>query len=430
MDIAILVLGIALLSALVIIGFQMPVAAILAGSTVLVLSGMSVYDGVLTSFMSGFATFFQNYWILMFLASLFGKVIEMGGVTSTISTQIVDRLGPKYVIVTIMAVQFILGFGGVNAYVAIFTTYPLAVAMFKKADIPRRIYPGIYTAVSAFTTPSAWTVGLHNVIPTKYLGTTLGADGLVSVLVILIFLPLTTLYLYWRARKYKRDNIHFEPLPDDPDFQTEEKYPNLVVALLPIVILLLAVNALGLKPETGVLVGIIAGIIFYFPYLPKDKKTIFGSLGDAISGTLGMMASIGSATAFGAIITSTAAYGRIIPSLVNMGGNPLLAAAVITTVMAGVAASAGGGLSIAMPMLAETFLPLGVNPQALHRIAALACCGLDTLPHNGAVTGILFHSHTTLKEGYDNIFVCSVVVPILYTLFAILFHTITGTVYV
>ncbi len=430
MDIAILVLGIVLLSVLVFYGFQMPVAALISGTVVLLLSGLNVYDGFLTTFMTSFSSFFQNYWLMMFLAAVFGKVIELGGVTSTVSTSIVDRLGPKYVIITLMVVVFILGYGGVNSYVAIFTLYPLAVGMFKKADLPRQLFVAIYVGASCYTTAGAWTVGLHNVLPTKYLGTDLGADGFLSILVLLVFFPLTAAFLYWRAAKYKKDGVHFIPLPDDPEFQAEAKHPNLIVALLPIIILLIAVNGLGLQVEVGILVGILAGVLCYFPYLPKKKDVLFKGLSDVTSATLVMMASIASATSFGAIITSTDAYARIVPSLVNMGGNPLIAVAVITTIMAGVAASAGGGLSIAMPILAETFLPLGVNPAAIHRIADLACTGLDSLPHNGVIMGLMVYSKTNPREAYGNVFVVSVIIPILYTAFAILFHTIMGTVYI
>lgn len=49
----------------------------------------------------------------------------------------------------------------------------------------------------------------------------------------------------------------------------------------------------------------------------------------------------------------------------------------------------------------------------MHRIAALASGGLDTLPHNGAVITTLAICSLTHKDSYKDIFITSVVIPIL-----------------
>lgn len=430
MDIFIVFLGIAVLSVLVIKGFQMPVAALISGGVVLILSGMNVYDGYLTSYMGTFGTFFTKYFLLMFLAAIFGKLLEIGGVCNTLTRVIVGKLGEKYVVFAVMLVCFILGYAGVNSYVAIFTVYPLAMALFKQANLPRRLFIAIYMAATVLYTGAAWTVGIWNYIPTQYLGTTLGADGFVSVAMNVIFFPIFTWYLYYRAKKYQAQGIGFEDYPGESfSVDYESKAPNLIVGLIPVAIMLLSVNALGFKVEFGVLLGIIAGAICYFPYLPKSLKAINGHIGDTITGCMGMLVCIASANAFGGIITTTEGYKQLLPTLINLGGNPLIAAALIVTIMAGVSASAGGGISIAMPIVAETFVPLGVNPVALHRICSFACLGLDSLPHNGVVTGLMNYCHVSLKDGYFDVFMVSVVGPVAFTLMAILYHVVTGTVY-
>ena len=58
---------------------------------------------------------------------------------------------------------------------------------------------------------------------------------------------------------------------------------------------------------------------------------------------------------------------------------------------------------------------LNISPQILHRIASLACGGLDTLPHNGAVITTLAICGLTHKQSYKDIFVTSVVIPIVVT---------------
>lgn len=53
----------------------------------------------------------------------------------------------------------------------------------------------------------------------------------------------------------------------------------------------------------------------------------------------------------------------------------------------------------------------GINPQVLHRIATVACGGLDTLPHNGAVVTLLTVCGLTHKDSYFDIFMLSLLIP-------------------
>ncbi len=64
---------------------------------------------------------------------------------------------------------------------------------------------------------------------------------------------------------------------------------------------------------------------------------------------------------------------------------------------------------------------LGINPQVLHRIAAIACGGLDTLPHNGAVITLLGITGMTHKQSYVDIGMCTVVIPLIATAVCIIF---------
>ncbi|MDO9592649.1 MAG: hypothetical protein Q7I98_05580, partial [Erysipelotrichaceae bacterium] len=62
----------------------------------------------------------------------------------------------------------------------------------------------------------------------------------------------------------------------------------------------------------------------------------------------------------------------------------------------------------------------GISPEAFHRIASLASGGLDTLPHNGAVLTLLAITGLTHKDSYIDIFVTSLLLPILSSIPAII----------
>lgn len=66
---------------------------------------------------------------------------------------------------------------------------------------------------------------------------------------------------------------------------------------------------------------------------------------------------------------------------------------------------------------------LGMNPEVFHRIAAMACGGLDSLPHNGAVITLLGITGMTHKQSYIDIGLCTVVIPLIATAVSIVFAT-------
>lgn len=103
----------------------------------------------------------------------------------------------------------------------------------------------------------------------------------------------------------------------------------------------------------------------------------------------------------------------------NVSSNPIISEALSVNIICGITASASGGLTITLDALSSTFIEmsqlLNISPEVMHRIASLASGGLDTLPHNGAVITTLAICGLTHKNSYKDIFVTSVIIPILVT---------------
>jgi H+/gluconate symporter-like permease len=66
-------------------------------------------------------------------------------------------------------------------------------------------------------------------------------------------------------------------------------------------------------------------------------------------------------------------------------------------------------MSIALAAMAEQFkaaaTAAGIPFEVLHRVAAMASGGMDTLPHNGAVITLLAVTGLTHRQSYGDIFV-------------------------
>jgi H+/gluconate symporter-like permease len=74
--------------------------------------------------------------------------------------------------------------------------------------------------------------------------------------------------------------------------------------------------------------------------------------------------------------------------------------------------------------MGQFMLDQGVPAEGLHRVAAIASGGLDTLPHNGAVLAMMAVWGSNHRESYRHIFVTSVFIPIFATIIAVIMANI------
>jgi H+/gluconate symporter-like permease len=69
--------------------------------------------------------------------------------------------------------------------------------------------------------------------------------------------------------------------------------------------------------------------------------------------------------------------------------------------------------------MAQGYLALGIEPAVLHRLVTMAAGGFDSLPHCGAVVAMLAITGLTHREAYRDIFVITVIIPVVATLLTI-----------
>ena len=114
-----------------------------------------------------------------------------------------------------------------------------------------------------------------------------------------------------------------------------------------------------------------------------------------------------SESGFGAVIAALPGFLVLADGLRAIPG-VLFNEAVTVTALAGITGSASGGMSIALATMADRFVAAahsaGIPLEVLHRIAAMASGGMDTLPHNGAVITLLAVTGLTHKVAYRDIF--------------------------
>ncbi|HUH89290.1 MAG TPA: GntP family permease, partial [Lysobacter sp.] len=133
---------------------------------------------------------------------------------------------------------------------------------------------------------------------------------------------------------------------------------------------------------------------------------------DAIGGSLLAAMNTASEYGFGAVIAALPGF-LIVANALGAIPNPLVNEAITVTALAGITGSASGGMSIALAAMSETFIAnanaAGIPMEVLHRVAAMASGGMDTLPHNGAVITLLAVTGLTHRQAYKDIFAITII---------------------
>ncbi len=410
--------GLALLIALTIRGMNLFIAAPLCALVVALTNNMTLFLGdtnFVETYMSGFTGFIASWFFMFLLGALFGKFMEDSGAADSVSRWIIDKVGYKRAVLAVVAACAILTYGGVSVFVVAFSVYPMAVSLFKDANLPRRFIPATMAFGSiTFTMTSAGSPEIQNWIPIKYLGTSPFAAWEVSLVVALFM----ALFGYWWLAKMINKAVAngevFEARDSDPKLR-ERDYPHPLTGILPLVVVL--VLSFSLHDELAQLALIVAlggGVLCLLAINFKH----FHNLPTAVNaGTTGALVAIGNTAAvvgFGAIAKNTEAFQDTVALMTQIPGNELIGAAIAVSVIAGLTGSASGGQAIALPLVGPHYLDQGVEPDELHRIVSISSGALDSLPHNGyVVTTIRAICHETHKAAYWSMAALTVVVPLI-----------------
>jgi len=424
-------LGLTLLMWLTLRNWNLLLAAPLCALVIALFSQMAVLEPLaspgapdwLSSYMNGFSAFVSSWFFMFLLGALFGKLMEDSGAADGVAAALVRSFGMKRAALAVIIACAVLTYGGVSLFVVAFSVYPMALSLFKQANLPRRFIPATIGLGSVtFTMTSAGSPEIQNWIPIQYLNTTPYAGWQVSIVVALFM----ALFGYWWLTRLLAKAIakgeRFEALTDDPKPMDAAQLPAPWRGVVPLLVVLLLSFLLHSTLKQSALVvaltgGLFAAAICNWRFLRRPAA----ALSDGAIGALLAIANTAAVVGFGAVAKQTAGFNELVAQITSIPGSPLISAAISVTVIAGLTGSASGGQAIALPLLAPHYLAQGVDPNALHRVVALASGALDSLPHNGyVVTTIRAICKETHARAYLSMGAMTVVVPALGTVLAIL----------
>lgn len=429
-------------------GHSVILFAPIAAMGAVLLTNPSLVAPVFTGlFMSKMVGFILSYFPVFLLGAIFGKLMEISGFAKSIVSAVIKVVGARNAMLTIVLVGALLTYGGVSLFVVVFAVYPFAAEMFRQGDIPKRLVPGTI-ALGAFTfTMDAipGTPQIQNIIPTTFFNTTGYAAPVLGIIGGIFVFILGMVYLEWQRRKALAAGEGYGTghSNEPTTYASDDRLPHWALALAPLVIVA-AVNLVMTRMIPGwfgkettfdstvvgkpvpvtvvtsanvaiwaVLVALLVAILFVVvAAFGTIRKHFAEDVKPAIAGSLLATMNTASEYGFGAVIASLAGF-KIVADGLTAIPDPLVREAVTVTSLAGITGSASGGMSIALGAMAESFIQsanaAGIPMDVLHRVAAMASGGMDTLPHNGAVITLLAVTGLTHKSSYKDIFAMTII---------------------
>jgi len=435
------------------------------------------------TFMGSAAQFLAQFFPLFLLGALFGKLMDDSGSVTAISRFMTEKLGARRSILAVVLAGAVVTYGGVSVFVAFFVLGPMAHALFRAADIPRRLMPATIGLGTLTFTMTAFpgTPAIQNAIPMPFFGTTPFAAPGLGIIASAIMLGFG---LWWlgraeaKARKVGEGfgDERFPPFDATADDQlireratTAREFdpaeirhghhsdipPPVVLAALPLVVvvgvnLLMSLfilprldfsflteerwGATTLSSVAGVwavAIALAAAILTLIIVSHRRLPALRESMDAGANASVLPVMTVASLVGFGAVVATLPAFAMVREWVLSIEGGPLVSLAIATNVLAALTGSASGGMTIALDALGEIYMSLaakqGIDPALLHRVAVIGSGTLDTLPHNGAIVTLLSVCGSTHRESYFDIVMVAIVGAILALVAVIVLGTMLGS---
>lgn len=403
MEVLYLICAIILITFLALKGVPIFYSAVLTSVFVLATANMDIMYGMTETYAHTFALYVKDNFFLFVLGAIFGKILEVSGAANAIADCMIQTLGEKAVIPSIILTGGMMSYGGISVFVGVFALYPLMFELFRKANIPKELAPGIYCAAAGSF--SVWMPGSPSIqllMPVQALGTSTFSAAIPGLIVAGIQMLLEIGICSWFVKRMQRQGRGWIQEEEKEETRSVCGMPFLL-AILPMVVLISVLGVFRVHPVVALGGGILIALGVYRKYLPW-KDGIWGPLQQGFSSGSAALMMTCSVVGFGGVVQSTPAFQSIMESVVEMNMNPLITSIIVTAALSGVSGSGPGGEAMALPLIKEYFIPMGVHLEALTSSMALSTMIL-TLPSNSVVSTAIIAARSTHRKSYPMIFI-------------------------
>ena len=371
-------------------------------------------------FMGAFSGIVMELFLIFLSAILMGRFYMDSGAALSIARFLMNLFGKNargkrrqtIAILICGLTGFALAYGGIDTFCVLFTLFPVVLTVCKEADIPRKYMLGILNIGVATAAVSPGAPLVPNYIPMEILGTSAYAGLIPGIVAALIVFVGGVTYCSRAVHKASERGLHFEygPVVVAPE-QSDRKYPNVILSVLPIVAVIVVFNVTGALVAalfTGDVVALLALSRYYVAREGQNKlQAVVESLNEGCKTTAESICLMAILVGFAAVVQATPVFENIVEVIMGLPIPAMLLVVLVVCVIVTFTGSPPAGLKIVLPLLSVALV--GVAPEAIHRVATVSTQIFDTLPFQGAVIVTLRLCGLTHKEGYFPVLMTTVV---------------------
>lgn len=413
--------------------------AIICGLPLLdTMTGAVVDEMVIGAFSQGLASFIVPLLPVFMLSILIGRVYIASGAATNIARTLLNvfakggsvKKKQTTGVIICVAVSWIMCYGGIDTFCALFTLFPVILTVCAEANIPRKFMIGMITCgvSAAACTPGAPLV--TNYVPMEILGTSSTAGLIPGLVAFAIVAGGGSFYLITAIHKatakgevFTPGNVQFSPV--DPT----RNYPPFIIALLPLIVVTVLFNIVG-NLTVALAIGFILVLIFLPRYIvPEEGRTkgreLIESLNEGGKVTAECLFMGGIIAGMASVIQQTEAYDALVNGVLSLDIPAAILAVLAVMILVGLTGSPPVALRIVLPVLMAA--SLSISPEALHRIATVTSTTFDTLPFQSPIIIMLAMADLKHKDGYPPVMMCTVIMTGIATIaVALLFVLFPG----
>ena len=425
-----LILAVGSLIYLSVKGMNPFLAALVATLVVVITSQLNVFTAFTVTYATEMSNFIRNFFLMFGFGTAFGRFMDKSGSSEAVADTLFRIFGAKFAPLTCLIVTWIMAMGGISAVIIIFSIYPIADPLFRKANITKALLPAIFLNGAVVATfPFPGNPSMTNAVLTMTdLGTTAHSAPIMGIIVGVVALVATGIYTMVMSGVEARKGNGYVALQEGAakgwtqsvETTGEKNLPPFWSSILPL--LTVIVNMFILRNFLTTVQSIItalaiATILCGILNFNSLKGKFLENFTEGYWSSITPMMLMAGVTAFGTVVGSSPAFQIFVnfANSISEAFHPYISAAIAVNIVAAVTGTALGGLTVFANILLPEYLGMAINPDALHRIAVVASTGIDTLPHNATFIIYCAVCGVKISTAYKHVFLINVLLPIVMT---------------
>ncbi len=414
-----LLVGIILLCVLSFRGLHPIIVAIFSVVVLCLINQLDPVSSIFDSYMTGVSGYFKANFLVFLVGTVLGKFYLESGAAESLAIFLGKLFGTKRTLQAVFVMGFLLCFGGINSLVVAFAAYPIALQMFKKANLPNKFIPAIMCGgMWTFAMSMPFAPQIHNIIPMNYFGTSNGAALVPGLLCALAQMILVNVWCEFRVKRAVAKGKHFNwprNLPAETGEEVQKNLPSPIISVIPMLLVVVCFDFIKWRIEISMLVAILSAIVLFYKYLDGGVNKVISCLGGGTTQAIGAIIATAAIVGFGTVVKTTVFYGFVTEVLAQASFHPYWMTLLVVNVCAAMLGSASGGISLMLETIGENltaYAAQGYSLEAIHRIVSMGSTGLDTLPWNGTIVTVLDLTDQSYAEGFPDLFICCGLIPL------------------